>query len=316
MISSPGPGFFKRLVFDQLDHTAEFDPDSIMAGKRKSPMTGVTIWRNEKNRFCVFELHYTADPAKRSTEWRDRIKSKMPVRDWNREYELQWDTYNGLPVFADWKKDVHAKENLSAHTGLPLLRGWDFGLTPACVVAQLQGRTLVVLHEFTEMNMGADRFSDLVLPKCHTLYPGFQWIDFMDPAGVNRDQSAEGSCALILDSKGLNPIPGAVAFESRKKGVEKFLTSRDNDGPNFQIDKYECPLLIRGFEGGYRYSESALGKEPDRLKPIKDEHSHPHDALQYIATGVLTAPKKRTNSQIPRLSYSKRNSTEGTSHVG
>lgn len=316
MISSPGPGFFKRLVFDQLDHTGEFDPDTVMQGRRRSPMEGITLWRNPKNKFFIFQLHYSADPAKRSPEWRERIRSKMPRRDWNREYELQWDAYDGLPVYGDWNKNLHAKPDLGAQIGLPLLRGWDFGLTPACVVAQLQGRTLVVLQEFTEINMGADRFSDLVLPKMNVIFPGFQFIDFIDPAGVNRDQSAEGSCAKILDSKGLNCIPGAVAFHERQKAVEKFLTSRDNDGANFQIDQYNCPLLIRGFEGGYRYPEAALGKEPRQLHPIKDEHSHPHDALQYIATGVSVMPRKRINSVIPRLSYSKRNSNQGNANVG
>lgn len=313
MISSPGPGFFKRLVFDQLDHQNEFDPETVLAGQRKSPMPGLNIWRNPKNKFFVFELHYTADPEKRKPEFIQAIKPTMPIRDWQREYELQWDSYDGLPVYGDWMKATHLKRGLEPQIGLPLLRGWDFGLTPACVVAQLQGRTLVVLKEFTELNMGADRFSDLVLPQCSILFPQWdtaknaanQWIDFIDPAGENRDQSAEGSCARILDSKGLKCIPGAVAFEDRRKAVEKFLTTFDQDGPNFQIDPQGCPLLVRGFEGGYRYPETVLGKEPQVLRPVKDEHSHPHDALQYVATGVLKQPKKRPQgTRIPRVGFS------------
>ncbi len=303
MVSSPGPGFFKRLCFDQLSNDGEFDPEIILLGRRHSPMEGVNIWRNPQNKFVIFELHYTADPKKRSNEWREAIKSKLPIRDWKREYELQWDSYDGLPVYADWRKKDHGRPNLDAQIGLPLLRGWDFGLTPACVVAQLQGRTLVVLHEFTELNMGADRFSELVLPKCQILYPGFKWIDCIDPAGANRDQSDEGSCAKILDSKGLQCIPGAYAFEERKKSVTRFLTTFDESGANFQLDIRNCPVLLRGFEGGYRYPDSVLGKEPERLKPLKDEHSHPHDALQYIACVVINQPKRRTSSVIPRVGY-------------
>jgi len=310
MISSPAPGFFKRLVYDQLDHSGEFDPESVVSSLRKSPMTGIDVWRNAKNRFFVFQLHYSADPLKRSDVWRDQIRTKMPIRDWNREYELQWDSYDGLPVYGSWNKRVHIVKGLEPHIGLPLLRGWDFGLTPACILGQMQGNKLVILKEFTELNMGADRFSDSVLLQCGILFPEWgtgrkaNWIDFIDPAGVNRDQSAEGSCAKILDSKGLSCIPGEVSFENRRKAVEKFLTAFDKEGPNFQIDAIQCPVLTRGFEGGYRYPESVLGREPQKLQPLKDEHSHPHDALQYIATGVLNQPKKRNSGAIPRVGYS------------
>jgi hypothetical protein len=308
MISSPGPGFFKRVVHDQLDHTGEFDAKSLLEGKKKSPMQGVSMWKNVNNRFFVFELHYTADPAKRSQQWKDEAKAGLPVRDWMREYELHWDSYEGLPVFPDFSRQVHVKQNLGPQFGLPLLRGWDFGLTPACIVAQLQGRQLIVLHEFTEMNMGADRFADIVLPQCAVLFPQWigkgQWIDFIDPAGANRDQSNEGSCALTLDSKGLQCIPGAVAFEDRRKAVEKLLTTFDKEGPCVLFDSTTCPVIIRGLEGGYRYPDSVLGREPNQLRPLKDEHSHPLDAFQYIATGIQTKKRPSKGSQIPQIGFS------------
>lgn len=310
MISSPGPGFFKRLVHDQLDSVKEFDAESLMNGKKRSPMEGVQVWKNSSNKFFVFELHYTADPKKRSKEWIANEKAGMPLRDWNREYELHWDSYEGLPVYADWNKRVHSKDNLEPEIGLPLLRGWDFGLTPACIVAQLQGRKLIVLYEFTALNMGVERFSDLVLPQCAILFPawgsgrGSDWIDCIDPAGENRDQSNEGTCALVLDSKGLHCIAGPVTFEERRKGVEFFLTSTDGESPNLLVNAPTCPIVLRGFEGGYRFPETSLSKEPERLTPIKDEHSHPHDALQYIAGVILKQPKKRrTNSAVPRVGF-------------
>ena len=308
MISSPGPGFFKRVVHDQLDHQGEFDAVSTLAGKKKSPMQGLNVWKNENNKFFVFELHYTADPAKRSAAWKQEAKAGLPIRDWNREYELHWDSYDGLPVFPDFSRQIHVRQGLWPQFGLPLLRGWDFGLTPACVVAQLQGRQLVVFHEFTEMSMGADRFSDLVLPKCSVLYPQWRnrsdWIDFIDPAGQGRDPSNEGTCALILDSKGLTCIPGAISFEERRKAIDHFLTQFDKDGPGMLFDAQNCPVLIRGMEGGYRYPESVLGREPMQLRPLKDEHSHPQDALQYIATGVSMKRRHAIGARMPQIGFS------------
>jgi hypothetical protein len=308
MISSPGPGFFKRIVHDQLDHQGEFDAQAVLAGRKKSPMQGVNVWKNPTNRFFIFELHYSADPAKRTEAWKAEAKAGLPIRDWMREYELHWDSYDGLPVFPDFSRQVHVKKDLKPQFGLPLLRGWDFGLTPSCVVAQLQGRQLVVLREFTSMNMGADRFADLVLPQMEVFFPQWRgkgdWIDFIDPAGQNRDQSNEGSCALTLDSKGLTCIPGAVAFEERRKAIERLLTTADKDGPGMVLDAATCPVLIRGFEGGYRYPDSVLGREPQQLRPLKDEHSHPQDALQYIATGIQSKRRKAAGSALPQIGYS------------
>lgn len=308
MISSAAPGFFKRLVFDQLDTEGEFDAEAVVAGIRKQPMQGMTVWKNRKNKFFVVELHYTADPIKRDPVFKATMSSGMAKRDFDQEYEIQWDSFEGLPVYGEWNKRIHGHRGLQPIVGLPLLRGWDFGLTPACVVAQLQHETLVVLHEFTEFNMGAERFSTLVLQQCSVLFPNWgsgrksNWIDFMDPAGVNRDQSDEGSCAKVLDSKGLEPIPGAVTFEDRRREVEKLLTKFTREGPSFKIDILTCPVLVRGFEGGYRYPDSVVGKEPNKLRPIKDEHSHPHDGLQYIATGISQKRRHRmTGSQMKQI---------------
>jgi hypothetical protein len=39
-------------------------------------------------------------------------------------------------------------------------------------------------------------------------------------------------------------------------------------------------------------------------RPIKDEHSHPHDALQYIAAGVKGMLKKQPYVRVPTPYYS------------
>lgn len=307
MISSTAPGFFKRLVYDKLETLEEFDVDrELNLLKPKSPMEGVTIWTNPKNRFTVFDLHYTADPVKRTETWKKAAKSRLSLKDWKQEYEKTWETFVGLPVYGDFSPTVHAKQGLEYQAGLPLLRGWDFGLTPACVIAQLQGNQLLFLKEFTELNMGADRFSDIVLPQCEQLFPGMEWIDFVDPAGANRDQSDEGQCTAILDSKGLKCIPGEITFTRRRKAMEEFLIRFEPKTGEacFLVDPLNCPVLYRGFQGGYRYADGVLEKEPSKVKPLKDEHSHPHDAAQYIASGILYVRKnKKSYQQIPSVAY-------------
>jgi hypothetical protein len=275
-------------------------------------MQGVKIRRNPKNKFVVFELRYDADPAKRDPAYIDAIKSAMPIQQFKQEYEIEWDTFEGMPVFRDFNADRHcAKEEPHAVPGLPLLRGWDFGLTPSCVVAQLQGSQLFVLREFVEQNCGAKQFAAKVLPQIQQLWPqwyspGKHWFDFIDPAGFNRDQSDEGQCSQELADCGLIPIGGPISFEERRSSVESFLIKRTREGEGFQIWEPTCPMLVKGFKGGYAYPPKAKTVEPQKLRPVKNAFSHPHDGLQYITGSVLRGGLRGDAVAIPALSYFQR----------
>lgn len=307
-ISSPAPGFFKRLVFDQLEKAPGSEIDATVEESRViRPMKGIRAWRNRTNNIFVFELHYTADPSKRSEDFKKSIRESLPWRDYLREYELHWDTFEGLPVYADFDSSRHlSRRRLEPEIGLPILRGWDWGLTPACVVAQLVGEQLRILREFTATNMGAERFIEMVESKCKILYPAWSrpedMIEFIDPAGYAKNQSNETVCAQYLLELGDNKtvIGGAIDFETRRKSVEYFLVRQTSSGPCLIVDKDACPIISRGFDGGYRYPEKSL--ETGELKPVKDLHSHPHDGLQMITSKIhdsLDVPQV----EIGQLSY-------------
>lgn len=278
--------------------------------KRLYPMQGVQIWKNDKNGFTVFQLHYTADPSKRDPSYIKHIKESMPIRTFRQEYELEWDTFEGLPVYEDWAEDFHGvKADIAPQIGLPLLLGFDFGLTPACIVCQLQEEKLVCMKEFTAQNMGARRFLQWIKPQLSLMFP--HWVDlnrdfllFIDPSGEARKDTDEGSCAKELDSAGFkNIIPGPVAWEERKTSVEKFLTKRNKQGPCFQVSLPNCPILTRGFQGGYRYADTVLDLQPDKLRPLKDVHSHIHDALQMVTARILSQ-RRPSAVKIPTPFYS------------
>lgn len=309
-ISSPGPGFFKRLVFDQIGNKEkDFTPDEIESTIDRFPMEGVEVWKNPKNKFLIYQLHYSANENKRDPNYRDSVKSAMPHRQYMQEYELQWDSFIGLPVFADWDQSFHGvTKRIEPEVGLPLLRGWDFGLSPACVIAQLQGDSLCILMEIIEVNMGIDRFSDRVLTVCKTLFPQWwdqrkHWMDFIDPSGQFRKDTDETSCAVIMEAKGMKCIPGAIAWEERRSSVEQYLTKRTKEGPGLKVNLSLCPLLVRGFNGGYRYDEGNLEREPNKVRPLKDEHSHVQDALQMITSRMVSMRHRSHIVRVPRPSY-------------
>lgn len=274
------------------------------------PMPGVEIRFNEKNGFVVFQLHYTADPQKRDPAYIKHIRESMPSRQFKQEYELQWDSFEGLSVFADWDINVHGvKGDITPNLGLPLLLGFDFGLTPACLVGQLQEDTLCCLKEFTAVNMGAERFMAWVVPQLRTLYPMWASLEndflvFIDPSGNFRKDTDEKTCAMVIASYGFSQIiPGPVSWEERKGAVERFLTHRTKRGVSFQVSLPNCPILVRGFQGGYRYDDKVLETEPQKLRPRKDMHSHIHDALQMVCARILLT-KRSGVIEVPALSYS------------
>lgn len=310
-ISSPAPGFFKRMVFDEVNLGNESRDKVHSAPKREYPMKGIEVWRNPTNRFTVVQLHYSADPTKNTEAYKSEIKAGMPIARYNQEYELQWDVYSGKPVYSDFSKSFHSvNKDIDAEIGLPLLLGFDFGLTPACIVAQLQGNVFCVLREYVEINMGAKRFAQKVSQDLRIRYPF--WSDFkkdmlcfIDPAGFKKAESDETTCANELGAY-WDVKPGAITLTKRIGSVESFLTETSRGEPCFKISAPNCPVLIRGFLGGYRYPETNIG-DP---KPIKDEHSHPHDGLQMITSSIRLLTKTKS-AKIPSQQYFRQETDNG-----
>ena len=308
LISSPAPGFFKNIVFDQLDDSAKkYKPEPFPLDR--FPIEGVEVWQNPGNKFVCYQLHYTADPKKRNPEWLDNIRSAMSTAKFQQEYNLQWDTFHGKPVFPDFSERLHCVEKASPEFGLPLLLGVDQGLNAACVVAQVQGDKFIVLKEILGVNMGAERFVEKVSRELSFSFP--EWSDYkkdflvyMDPAGFSRKDTDERTYASVWAKKGFKPIPGPMLWEDRRQAIENLVLKQNKEGSCFQVLKGDNQLLVRGFMGGYRYNDRAFDIEASKARPIKDEHSHIQDALQYLAGGFYKTRSNAGKVKIPELKYS------------
>lgn len=205
-------------------------------------------------------------------------------------------TRDGKPVYPEWAEDVHvAKEPLVPTKGLPLWMGFDFGLTPACVIAQLSPRgQFRVLREMAGEDMGLEQFLDrAVKPLLANEYPGFAVRVSGDPAGTQRAQSDERTCYEVLKRSGFKAEPARTNnFTARREAVAHFLSRLVDGRPGFVLDP-SCRMLRSGFNGGYAYRRLRIaGDEPRYVdEPEKSKFSHPHDALQYVAM-QFHEPKK------------------------
>ena len=197
--------------------------------------------------------------------------------------------FAGKPVYGqEFNYDFHvSKTHLEPIGGIPIHRGWDFGLTPACLFTQVTPEGIwTILRELYSDDMGIDEFSDAVSDYSKQHFRGFIFEDVGDPAGRSRSQTDEKSCMDILAGKGIYCREAPTnEFIPRRESVARKLTRSYKGRPQLTIDP-RCRRLVDGFSGGYRYSErgstGTFGERPD-----KNQYSHVHDALQYCALDLF-----------------------------
>jgi hypothetical protein len=187
----------------------------------------------------------------------------------------------GMPVFPQYQESLHvAKQPLQPHRGLPLILGFDWGLNPAMVAAQLtpMGR-LHVLDEFSPENEDLESFlDDYVVPLLRSKYNGFRIEAVGDPAGRGRSGLDKRTPFDVVRSRGILARPvGNNSFVTRKEAVDYFL-NRTN---GLLLDP-RLRMLREALGGGYCYAKlsnsSQYREKPDKQNP----YSHIADALQYL----------------------------------
>lgn len=213
-------------------------------------------------------------------------------------------TSHGKAVYRrQYNDDQHvANSKLKAVKSQKIYFGWDFGKGgEAFTIAQVT-RTgqLRVLASLVADNIGLHDFAkNMVRPYLDKHYPKKDWpmkmiISIGDPSG-------KGSHGLSKDTLNyfdvLNNSKDGIFgdwfttrpaksnhIELRVNAVRYFLTnSTPTGGPSFQLNR-ECGILRRGFNAGYAYKRMQVsGEARYRDKPDKNDFSHPHDTVQYIA---------------------------------
>lgn len=306
LISSRSPGFFKNIVFDQMD-SQDLNFPEVPPVTPKHPMPGVEVWKNPKNKFVVVDLHYTADPRKRGEEWRIEQKNSMPRRDFAQEYEKSWQTFDERPVFPDFNKELHVKHGSTViEPNLPLLITFSFGMTPSCVIAQLVGRNLKVIKAFQEKG-SVKKLATLVWNYLSLEFE--KWLDrkdmvyvFAPPEGFEKKENDEFSSVQILKKQGFKNIKAAESiWERRKQATEDFLTKTYAEGPALSIPD-DCSMVIDALAGGYRYKETEDDEEQANITPIRDKFMRMAECVNYLCAAV-NRNKKSGDLNISTPSY-------------
>ncbi len=202
---------------------------------------------------------------------------------------------DGKPVYPEWDRSKFVpSEPLRPYRGIPLLVGMDFGLTPAAAIGQVTPRgQLRILAEVVAQDMGIRRFiQDALKPVMAMEFPGMKFFVVGDPAGAQRAQTDERTCFDELVAQNIQSYPAPTNnFATRREAVANYMTKVVDGQYGLQVDN-RCIWLIKGFNGRYRYRKMQIaGTDRYTETPDKNEYSHVHDALQYLALGsTLGAP--------------------------
>ena len=203
----------------------------------------------------------------------------------------------GKPVYPTYLDSVHctpsAEPNKAAGMD-SLYFGWDFGLQPAFIMAQVvPGGRLVVFDELVADSLGMHAFADEVLEHLAMKY---DWIDHSkvlsigDPAGnaTSALSKENETCFSILRGKGFRMVDGVQVIETRLGSVKHALNTLLDGKPRLALHP-RCRMLRRGFQGRYAYKRLQVGGTEARYHdtPDKNDYSHPHDGLQYIAARLF-----------------------------
>jgi hypothetical protein len=198
-------------------------------------------------------------------------------------------TADGKPVYPEYNDSVHVADcEIKPSPLMPIYLGWDFGLTPACIIGQLNAKgQLMILDELVGEDMSVRQFADeVVRPLLMNKYSGFKRISHGDPAGTSRAQANARTCFQELLEVGIASEPAETNdFLPRRESVAFFLNRMAGGEPGFILSP-ACRTLRKGFIGGYRYERLKVAGERYRDRPVKDKFSHPHDALQYLCLAV------------------------------
>lgn len=213
---------------------------------------------------------------------------------------------SGKAVYPEYNDEIHCKP-VKPVPGLPLILGFDFGRTPACVITQMTPRgQLLVLDELCSVDMDISQFArDALKPHLAMYYPewsragNFRCVG--DPAGVRKSDTESKTCFMELADAGFVCMPAITNDPlARTSAVSKFLTRMTGGMPGIVVDP-KAATLRNGFIGAYCYERiQVTGEGRFRDTPIKNSASHPHDALQYVCLHVTQISDSSWTGATPK----------------
>lgn len=308
-VSSAGQGYFQRLVEDKLEAS---DPPPME--EMETGLEGVRLWKNQRNKYVVVRIHYTADPVKRDPRWIVEATAGMPPYQVEMEYEINFGASSGLPAIPifDQRRMEIVIQPFDIPEHWPRFDFADYGTTnPYCCLFGAVGpdKELYVYWEYyapgplgmhlavikAQPDFKASRQEAYILDRSC-------WAQTQQASSTVDGQTLHSmrSVADLHQDEGVYPIPAHVVGDTVKVNAfyrewgtpvlnEEGKPVVGDDGkivmtrPRVFIFS-TCVNLIRelpGIKWAQKKLSAELSNDPERLV---DRDNHAFDALSY---GIL-----------------------------
>lgn len=218
---------------------------------------------------------------------------------------------DGTPVYEDDFNILRHKSEvpLKAVPEWGLTIGLDAGLSPAATIGQFSpsGQNRLLAEYAADPGTGPTRFATKLITLLMQQFPGIPIIGaWADPAAFYGADTENGELHWVNTVQAIVRFP-IMPAPSNEPGLRqdavKFYLGLNIDGrtPGYIIDP-ACKMLIGGYDAHYKYSKKGSAGETDKSHPVKNAHSHPHDAEQYRCLGYLgigELQKKLVQASLP-----------------
>jgi hypothetical protein len=204
----------------------------------------------------------------------------------------------GKAVTPQWSDRMHLAVGLHPMPRIPIYILWDFGHNPTAIITQKTPMgSWNILDAIVGENIGVEELiMDEVKPLIADRYRNMSITHIGDPAGNEREQTSTTRTAVryILQELGGNWRSGPVRTHARVNPLQAVLTRTINGRGLVQVDRERANKVYQALRGGWHYHTARSGLIGS--EPVKNEHSHPGDAMGYGAAilfplGRINAPR-------------------------
>lgn len=260
------------------------------------------VEQGEENNFRLWQPHKPENMQNLPDGYYERLRKQMQHRpDLIRrfidgEFGFQQE---GQAVTPQWSDRIHLSMGLSPIRGREIIIGWDFGHNPTAIITQRSPLGYWnILYSFVGDGIGVEELiENQVIPVLRERFPKSPIRHVGDPAGNQREQASINRSAVRSIKKMIGGTwrSGPVRWEERKNPLQAVLTKTINGTGLVQVDRNNAKEVWHALRGGWHYHKARTGLVS--AEPKKDQHSHPGDAMGYLA--AILFPMGRVVSETP-----------------
>ena len=249
---------------------------------------GIRAWKNKTNGFTVIAIHFSADPAKRSVAWIEKMAEGMPGgyegRIFAAEFNLCFSAFAGGLLYPEFILAFEGKPDTYKPT---IMRSFDISYNnPAALWLQESEAGISIIGELLLHKVKTLDFLHACTEYENRLFgSGHIYENYSDVSAKHGEASSGYSAAKVMADAGIYPRMCKQNIIAGVNLVRSFMVEV-NGQRLFTIDREACPILFKGITSTLVFEDNRSDKVENKVKKKvekKDTNpaSHLHDCLRY-----------------------------------